>query len=221
VLEKNYHAARDYFSKAIELFPDNPEALSSLVIINQQLGEYQAAIACLKQAEQIQPENNVYAESMAECYLALKDYPSALGQSERALQANPHSARALLTKIKALAGKHQFDQARSNLQAARKLVEDPIPFDLLEIELDSTVSKKSGLSACLALAEAHPENVDVLNYLAYYYLEAGMQNQAEETLYRSLALDPHKRIYTAFLGPHRPQTGNLDQAWPISAKPLL
>jgi len=169
-------------------------------VINQQLGEYQAAIACLKQAEQLEPENSTYAASMAACYLALKDYASALEHAERAIQADPHASQALLTKIKALAGKHQFDQARNNLQAARKLVRDTIPFDLLEIELESTASKKSGLSACLALAEAHPENVDVLNNLAYYYLEAGMQSQAEETLYRSLALDPHNAYTLLSLG---------------------
>jgi tetratricopeptide (TPR) repeat protein len=212
VLEKDYHAARDYFSKAIELFPDNAEALSALAVINQQLGEYQAAIACLKQAEQLDPENKFYAQQIAECYLALKDYSAALEQAERALQADPRSISALLTKIKALIGKRQFDQARSNLQAARKLVTDTIPFDLLEIELESTVSKKSGLAACLALAEAYPDNVDVLNNLAYYYLEAGMQNQAEETLYRSLAIDPHNAYTLLSLGRIDRKRGNLDQA---------
>lgn len=73
--------------------------------------------------------------------LSLKDYSAALEQAERALQADPRSVSALLTKIKALIGKRQYDQARSNLQAARKLVTDTIPFDLLEIELESTVSK--------------------------------------------------------------------------------
>jgi tetratricopeptide (TPR) repeat protein len=212
VLEKDYHAARDYFSKAIELFPDNAEALSALAVINQQLGEYQAAIACLKQAQQLDPENKLYAEQISECYLALKDYNAALEQAERALQADPRSTQALLTKIKTLIGKRQYDQARSNLQAARKLVTDTIPFDLLEIELESTVSKKSGLSACLALAETYPENVDVLNNLAYYYLEAGMQNQAEETLYRSLAIDPHNAYTLLSLGRIDRKRGNLDQA---------
>ena len=212
VLEKDYHAARDYFSKAIELFPDNAEALSALAVINQQLGEYQAAIACLKQAEQLDPENKLYAQQIAECYLALKDYNAALEQAESALQADPRSVSALLTKIKALIGKRQYDQARSNLQAARKLVTDTIPFDLLEIELESTVSKKSGLGACLALAEAYPDNVDVLNNLAYYYLEAGMQNQAEETLYRSLAIDPHNAYTLLSLGRIDRKRGNLDQA---------
>jgi len=212
VLEKDYHAARDYFSKAIELFPENAEALSALAVINQQLGEYQAAIACLRQAEQLDPENKVYAEQIAECYLALKDYTAALEEAGRALQADPRSAQALLTKIKALIGKHQYDQARSNLQAARKLVTDTIPFDLLEIELDATVSKKSGLNACLALAEAYPENVEVLNNLAYYYLEAGLQSQAEETLYRSLAIDPHNAYTLLSLGRIDRKRGNLDQA---------
>lgn len=212
VQEKDYHAARDYFTKAIELFPGDPEALYSLAIINQQLGEYQAAIQCLRKVETLDPGKTVYAETIAESFLAMQDYPSAEEQANRVLQTDARSSRALMVKIKALTKRRQYEEAKRVLQAAREIVADPIPFDLLGIELDAITQRKSGLGAALVLAETNPDNVLVLNALANYYLEANMQTQAEETLHHSLDIDGQNPQTLLMLGRIARRRGNLDQA---------
>lgn len=212
VLEKDYHAARDYFTKAHELFPGDPEALFSLAVINQQLGEHQAAIQCLREVETLDPGKTVYAESIAESLFALQDYQAAQDQANRVLQTNAHSSRALQVKAKALMKQRQYEEARRVLQAAREMVSDPIPFDLLAIELDAGMLRKSGLGAALALAESNPENPLVLNTLAGYYLEAAMQTQAEETLHHSLEIDGQNPQTLVMLGRIARRRGNLDQA---------
>lgn len=212
VQEKDYHAARDYFTKAIELFPGDPDALFSLAVINQQLGEYQAAIQCLREVESIDPGKSIYGETIAESHFAMQDYPAAEEQANRVLQLNARSSRALLVKIKALMKRRQYEEAKRVLQSARELVADPIPFDLLGIELDATAQRKTGLGAALVLAETHPDNPLVLNTLANYYLEANMQTQAEETLHHSLEIDSQNPQTLLMLGRIGRRRGNLDQA---------
>ncbi|MFZ3069554.1 MAG: tetratricopeptide repeat protein [Anaerolineaceae bacterium] len=212
VLEKDYHAAKDYFGKATDLFPDNPEALTSLAIINQQLGEHQVAIQCLRKAEELEPENPMYGEAIAESFLARQEYQPALEEADQVLQTHPDSSRALQTKVKALMGKRQYEEARRVLQAAKEIVINSIPLDILSIELDVITNKKSGLSSAMVLAEAHPDNVEVLNNLANYYIEAGMQNQAEDALQKSLEYDPTNPKTLLALGRIDRKRGNLDQA---------
>ncbi len=212
IQEKDYHAARDYFTKANELFPGDPEALFSLAVINQQLGEHQAALQCLREVEALDPGKTIYGESMAESYFAMQDYQAAEEQANRVLQANGHSSQALQVKTKALMKRHQYEEAKRVLQAAREMVSDPIPFDLLAIELDAAMMRKSGLGAALALAEKNPENPLVLNTLAGYYLEANMQTQAEETLHHSLEIDSQNPQTLLMLGRIARRRGNLDQA---------
>jgi len=212
VQEKDYHAARDYFTKANELFPGDSEALFSLALINQQLGEHQAAIQCLREVEALDPGKTVYGETIAESYLAMQDYQTAEEQANRVLQVNGHSTRALQVKTKSLMKRRQYEDAKRVLQAAREMVSDPIPFDLLGIELEAGMLRKSGLGAALALAETNPENPLVLNTLAGYYLEANMQTQAEETLHHSLEIDKQNPQTLVMLGRIARRRGNLDQA---------
>ncbi|MEL7645677.1 MAG: tetratricopeptide repeat protein, partial [Anaerolineaceae bacterium] len=212
VLEKDYHSARDYFTKANELFPGDPEALFSLAVINQQLGEHQAAIQCLREVETLDPGKTIYAESIAESLFAMQDYQAAEEQANRVLQTDAYSSRALQLKAKALMKQRRYEEAKRVLQAAREMVSDPIPFDLLAIELDASTQRKSGLGAALALAETNPENPLVLNTLAGYYLEANMQTQAEETLHHSLEIDGQNPQTLVMLGRIARRRGNLDQA---------
>ncbi|MGV8050256.1 MAG: tetratricopeptide repeat protein [Anaerolineaceae bacterium] len=212
VLEKDYHAAKDYFGKAIDLFPDDPEALTSLATINQRLGEHQIAIQCLTKAAELDPQNPLYGESIAESLLAKQDFQAALDQANLVLQDHSTSSRALQTKVKALIGKRQFEEAKRVVQAAKAVVDDPIPFEILKIELDTINNKTSGLNSSMVLAEANPDNVAVLNNLAKYYLEANMQSQAEENLQKSLAIDPSNAETLLSLGRIDRQKGNLDQA---------
>ena len=212
VLEKDFHAARDYFIKAAELFPNNPEALFSLAQTNQQLGEHQTAIEYLKELETLNPGKSEYGEAIAESYFALQDYLAAEGHANRVLQSNARSSRALLVKIKSLMNRRQLEEAKRVLDAAREMLADPVPLELLAIELDASLQRKSGLGAALALAETYPDRPLVLNSLAGYYLDANMQTQAEETLHHSLNLDRQNPQTLLMLGRISRRRGNLDQA---------
>ncbi|MFA5611661.1 MAG: tetratricopeptide repeat protein [Anaerolineaceae bacterium] len=212
LLEKDYHAAKDYFGKASDLFPGNPEALDSLAKINQQLGEHQIAIQCWQKAAQLAPENPEYVVSMAVSHLARKDYDSAVREINHALKKSPDHPVALLIKAKAEIGLENPNLAEHTIQAAKAVVADSIPFDLLSIELESKSNPHGALNALQNLADAHPDNPLVLNHLAVCQIEAGKLEKAEKNLTSSLSIDEDNPETLMALGKIDRLKGNLDQA---------
>ncbi len=212
VLEKDYHAAKDYFGKAIDLFPDDPTALASLAMINQRLGEHAVAMQCLNKAAELDPDNPVYAESIAESLFAKKEYSQALDQANRILEKHPQNAKALEIKIRTLIATRHYEEAKQAITTAKTNIQEPIQFEILEIELNAINNKAGGLNASTVLAESHPENPLALNNLAKYYIQFEMHNKAEATLQKSLTLDPSNSETLLLLGKIDREKGNLDQA---------
>ncbi|NLW72511.1 MAG: tetratricopeptide repeat protein [Chloroflexi bacterium] len=212
VKEKDYHAAKDYFGKATELFPTNPEALESLATINQRLGEYQIALDTLEKAAEIDPSNPGYRESIAEIYLSREENLAAIEAADQVLRQFPKRERALIVKIKALQGLKRNSEAQQVNNAAISLVSDPVPFELIALDLDSSLHELGKLSASAKLAEKYPDNQSVLNNLAVRQLSAGLVQEADETLQKSLQLDPASSETLLLLGQVNRRQGNLDQA---------
>ena len=220
LLEKDYHAAKDYFGKASDLFPENPEALDSLAQINQQLGEHQIAIQCWQKAAQLEPENPEYSVSIAESCLAKGDIDLATQAINQALKRHPDHPKALLLKAQTEMAVDNLNLARLTIQTARTVVEDPIPFDLLLIELDHRSNPHGALNALQTFAEANPENPLVLNQLADYQIEAREFEKAEKNLQYSLSIDAENPQTLISLGKIDRLKGNLDQAVSRLAKAI-
>lgn len=212
LLEKDYHAAKDYFGKASDLFPGNPEALDSLARINQQLGEHQIAIQCWQKAVQLDPENPEYMLAIAQSYLAKKEIEAAMAEINRTLQSNPDHPKALLLKAEAEIEANNSDLARLTIQAAQAVVADQIPFELLSIELDRQHNFNTALNKLKNLGDANPNSIPVLNKLAEYQIEAGQLDKAEKILQQSLAISEDNPQTLLSLGKIDRLKGNLDQA---------
>ena len=212
LLEKDYHAAKDYFGKASDLFPENPEALDSLAQINQRLGEHQIAIQCWQKAAQLEPENPDYYLSIAESHLARNDHELATQAISQALKKQSDHPKALLLKAKAEVGSENLALARLTIEAAKAVVEDPIPFELLSIDLDHRTNPHGALNALQNLADTHPENSTVLNQLADYQIEAKELEKAEKNLQNSLSINEDNPQTLISLGKIDRLKGNLDQA---------
>ena len=212
LLEKDYHAAKDYFGKASDLFPGNPEALDSLARINQQLGEHQIAIQCWQKAVQLDPENPEYLLAIAQSYLAKKEIEPAMVEIDRALQGNPNHPKALLLKAEAEIEANNPELARLTIQAAEAVVADSIPFELLSIELDRQHNFNTALNRLKNLADANSNSIAVLNKFAEYQIEAGQLDKAEKILQQSLAISEENPQTLLSLGKIDRLKGNLDQA---------
>ena len=212
LLEKDYHAAKDYFGKATDLFPSNPEALHSLAVINQQLGEHQIAIQCLRKASQLDPGNILYDEGIAQSLLARLELPEAMRQADAILKNDPKNEIAWHVKVKAFLKSNKPEEARQAIHFALAVVENPVPFELQKIDLDNARNPQQAVLASLKLTENFPENVAVLNNLAQKQIQIGEIEKAEQTLQRSLVLDQSNPETLVALGTVDRVRGNLDQA---------
>lgn len=212
VLEKDYHAAKDYFGKATDLFPTNPEALHSLAIINQQLGEHQIAIQCLRKASQLDPGNIRYDEGIAQSLFARQDLPGAARQADDILKKDPKNEIAWQVKVKALLKSGKTEEARQAIHFALAVVENPVPFELQKIEIDHARNPHQAVLASQKTAEKYPENAAVLNNLAQKQIQIGETAKAEQTVQRSLVLDQSNPETLVALGTVDRLRGNLDQA---------
>ncbi len=212
LLERDYNAAKDYFGKATDLFPTNPEALYSLAIINQQLGEHKIAIQCLQKASQLDPDNLIYDEAIARSLLARQVYQEAIQQADLILKKDPKSETAWDVKTKAYSLSGKTEEARQAINFALAVVENPVPFELQKINLDQVRNPHQALPASQRLAEAYPEDTAVLNNLALKLIQAGEVDKAETVLQRSLILNPTNPETLVNLGTVDRLRGNLDQA---------
>ena len=197
--------------QSIRPLPRNPEALDSWREF-QQLGEHQIAIQCWQKAVQLDPENPDYMLAIAQSYLAKKEIEPAMTEINRALQSNPDHPKALLLKAEAEIDASNPELARLTIQAAQAVVTDPIPFELLSIELDRQHNFNSALNKLKNLADANPNSIAVLNKLAEYQIEAGQLDKAEKILQQSLVISEENPQTLLSLGKIDRLKGNLDQA---------
>ena len=177
---------RQEFGKASDLFPDNSHAFDSLSSINQQLGEHQIAIQCWQKAMQVDPTNPTYLESIAESYLARKEFSQAISQANQVLQVEPNSSRALLVKARAEIGLGKPSEARQTILAAKTVVDNAIPFELLSIELDSVNKPNYGVNGSILL-RISGKSVSLNN--GRLQIEAGLLEKAANNLRSSLSID--------------------------------
>ncbi len=124
----------------------------------------------------------------------------------------PDHPKALLLKANAEVKSDNPTLARLTIEAAKAVVTDPIPFELLSIEIDRRSNPHGALNALQNLADAHPDSTSVLNQLAAYQIEFNELEKAEKNLQNSLSIDEDNPETLILLGKIDRLNGNLDQA---------
>ncbi|HEY7490816.1 MAG TPA: tetratricopeptide repeat protein [Candidatus Tectomicrobia bacterium] len=89
---RNYLDALEHLRKAVELTPDNADALFYLGLTLTRLGEFPEAIAALGKVLQLEPSKRYVHYHLGLAYLQDKRYPEALAQFQLAEQFDPEKA---------------------------------------------------------------------------------------------------------------------------------
>jgi tetratricopeptide (TPR) repeat protein len=104
--EKQYEAAIEQYTRAIDLMPVFYEAIDNRAFVKMDLGRWDEAIADFELSLTVEPDSVLAVFSIGECHYKMKDYATSKGFFERALAIDPahvHS-RAFLIKAKQLLG---------------------------------------------------------------------------------------------------------------------
>lgn len=94
-LGKNQEA-QTTVKEALNLAPNNVEALELMGVIKQNLADYDGAIKAYKEILTINPKNVIVMLEIASCYRSLGDFPSARIYIIKALKARPNYGSAWL-----------------------------------------------------------------------------------------------------------------------------
>ena len=113
----HYHCLRDYagalqeFKEAQKRLPNNSDVLSAIAYIERRQGQWDAEVAHLQQAVQIDPRNLTVLGSLAESLLSLRRFAESRAVLDRCLEISPGDLYSLTLKAATYQAEGRLDQA--------------------------------------------------------------------------------------------------------------
>lgn len=122
----------EYFDKAVESQPKNPEWYAQRALANEDLGEYEKAKSDYSKQIELDPQNNWAFASRAHANFYLDDMPATVADADKALAINKDDCFALKQRGRAYGNLGKDDKALPDLEAAARLEpSDPENFAVL------------------------------------------------------------------------------------------
>ncbi|HYG07526.1 MAG TPA: tetratricopeptide repeat protein [Stenotrophomonas sp.] len=201
--------ARDWIAR------DGATALTQrwLALALQQQGQYDEALAELRQAIAQAPEDAELHLQQAGLLLAVRETGAAEAALSRSTALDPNQFDAYVMQAHLAIGRGDIDEAeRIGRLAARVQADHP-----QIAAIDGVIALRRGdADRALALlsqaAEAMPDNTQVLFALALAYLQKGHLAFAERALSRVIVLQPPGTALRAFMAQLAAQQGRMDDA---------
>jgi tetratricopeptide (TPR) repeat protein len=200
-LGKLYHAAQSTpeaekaFNKALELDPDNDEALGEIARLYAELGDSNRAIEKLKAATAKNPNEDLL-KALAGQYEALNDYKNAAEVLKRAREVNPEDGRIARALVNDLMLSGQLDDALKLLQ--EMAADEPRDPELPILMSRVYVAKREFAKARESFEKAKTldsSSLDVRYQEVKLYEAEGKTDQALATL-KSILDDSARKNYT-------------------------
>jgi serine/threonine protein kinase/Tfp pilus assembly protein PilF len=116
--EQDYARSLAEFQQAEKGLPNNADAIEAIAMTQRGAGHWDAAIAELRRAIELDPRNIRASNNLALTYSLLRRFPEARATVDRVLMWAPTDARALTAKVEICLG-------MGDLQAAKPLIANP------------------------------------------------------------------------------------------------
>jgi tetratricopeptide (TPR) repeat protein len=183
--EKNhqYRTMKENLIKSLELGPNNIEARVKLGNVLLLLGE---PVKAMEQAEFILKENGQDLKGLtlkASSYISQKKLADGEKVLDQILQGEPNQIDALSLKSLIYAEKNDLKKAIEYINAAIRLDEKNVAFQLFKIQLHAKENDfNSVVSDYKRLIGVYPDNPDYKVMLAKVYTQLGNKKEAEDLL---------------------------------------
>ena len=155
----------------------------------------------------LNPNPREYFEDMGTVFLETKRYELSQAAFEKAVESSRSNKEVLGFNLARLYFKQEmWGKARDELKkyfAAKLNVKGTAPYSLLADILTKENKKELILAELLELQKNDPENPELLNYLADYYLENSELSKAEELLASSKKIKNSANVKLGFLKLYR------------------
>ena len=205
--------ARVDLEKSINYQSADVSAWMQLADVNRRMGDVSEAISNVKNAEKLDPDNKAIAIKEAQLLLDQNDYSEAANKATALLKQdnNDDDARIILAQAHARQG--QFDQALSLLKSGkdRKSENPRLSLEAIKIRKEFE-GAETVLPELISLADANPENPEVLTYLTDLMIQTNRLDEALLTAQTILRIMPEEAEVHLMLGRLQRKNGQLDQA---------
>ena len=180
-----FESAKEAFRQAVELAPDNADALNLLGAITLQLGQVEQAIGPLERAARARRSDSNILANLAQAYFALARYGESLEAFQKASRLEPGRAQFHMGVANSLAMLGKLSEAETVLRrlASRHPDDALVWFNLGNVLRDQ--DRVAEAMTCFAKALAiDPHHIDARNNLGGV-LQKNHQFDAAEREYRA------------------------------------
>ena len=165
------------------------------------MGDVSEAIDNVKKAEELEPDNKSIAIKEAQLLLDQKEYTGAAKKAVAILEQDKNNDDARIILAQAHARQGQFDQALSMLKTeSHGKAENPrLSLEAIKIKKEFE-GAETVLPELVSLANANPENPEVLTYLTDLMIQTNRLEEAQLTAQTILRILPEEAEVHLMLG---------------------
>jgi len=164
-----------------------------LILASSQIdrGELQFALASLKEAQKLRPDDPELLSTFGRAMLRMKRFPEAVGYYDEAMKAAADRREIWLNKALALYGMGKTEEAEAHVRKAAEL--DPywaVPYSELGRMLGETGGLDEGIAAYQKALELDPMLAEAHSNLSVLYMRKGDFESAAKELRTKLNIEP-------------------------------
>ncbi|WIG55206.1 MAG: Adenylate cyclase [Rhodanobacteraceae bacterium] len=175
----DYAAAHKAFAAALQLDPNNAEALAAQGYVERSQGRFDAAISLLQQAFALDPRNSTLAFELATTYMGDNRYADAEAAFQRALALNPDNQYARIYNAYAI------EFSTGDVRRALAAVQGDAP--ILKLARVAFLIDQRNYRDALDLLDGIPDTRDS-------FVQVGYKLRYQARLYRLMGDEIHARL---------------------------
>lgn len=189
----DYAGAAQAADQAVTLAPEDSNAWANRGVYRLRSGDRENAESDLAKAADLDPSDRIAMNGHAMIAMMDRRYQDAVVEMSRALRQEPGNIFALATRAQAYAALKQYDRALRDVDAMIASLPNEVQAKLMRAALLTQAGRNAEAETELdALAQADPENREILLTQATNKLEVDKPEAALEIVERALPMDEAK-----------------------------
>ena len=218
----NYSAAMDLFEHARQIDPNAAETYFYLSMYHSQLKNDSLALLYMKKAIQLAPENQTYAENLAQHYIGKQQYDKAIDAYENLYARNHGNTDALHILVQLYQQQKNFPMMLKTILRLETEEGESEQYTLSKMRIYEMMDdKKAAYKQLLSLVDAHPLDMVYKTMLGNWLMQHQRQKEAYKMFTDVLKEEPENAYAQMSLYDYYKATQQEDQARQMLDKILL
>lgn len=218
----NYSAAMDLFEHARQIDPNAAETYFYLSMYHSQLKQDSLALHYMEKAIQLAPENQTYAENLAQHYIGKQQYDKAIDAYEDLYARNHGNTDALHILVQLYQQQKNFPMMLKTISRLETEEGESEQYTLSKMRIYEMMDdKKAAYKELKSLVDAHPLDMVYKTMLGNWLMQHHRQKEAFKMFTDVLKEEPENSYAQMSLYDYYKATQQEDQAHQMLDKILL